>query len=126
MALVCPSCERIGSLRIVSWIALPPDSRSDEITLQVLACSRCDFTGVAVYEESRRGALDHESFRHIGYDVQPDTVVRIRHLINACPDRKNPRCQCASHRGLSSRNQFGRWDFLDDLDYSGTFTMRFR
>ena len=55
MSFACPECLT-KSLKITAKLELPPDSRSDEITVQVVACSRCGFAGVAVYEESRRGA----------------------------------------------------------------------
>ena len=63
MAFVCPECHTSESLRITRSLELPPDSRSDEITLQIIRCSSCRFAGVAVYEESRRGRLDDET-RH--------------------------------------------------------------
>jgi len=54
MAFQCPECKRDSSLRIVQRIEVPPDSRSDQITLQVVRCGSSQFEGIAVYEESRR------------------------------------------------------------------------
>jgi hypothetical protein len=126
MAFICPHCTRVGALRIVSRIELPPDSRSDEITLQIVTCAQCGFTGIAVYEESRRGALDSASFSHTGYYAEQNDVASIKRLIDACPTPKNPRCPCPSHRTLGHKNEFGRWDILDDLPDLGTFAMRLR
>lgn len=124
MAFICPNCSRVGALRIVSRIELPPDSRSDEISLQIVSCAQCGFVGIAVYGESRRGALDGESFNHIGYYVEQDDVAKLRRKIKACPTPKDPHCQCPSHRVLGHKNEFGRWDVLDDWVDLGTFSMR--
>jgi hypothetical protein len=59
MSFVGPECHA-NSLAITQSIELPPDGRSDEISLQIVACQACGFAGTAVYEESRRGALDSE------------------------------------------------------------------
>ncbi len=126
MAFICPNCSRVAALRIVSQIELPPDSRSDEITLQIVMCVQCGFAGIAVYKESRRGALDDESFSHTGYYVEHDDIARIQRQVRACPDPKNPRCQCPSHQALGHKNKCGRWDLLDDLADTGTFFMRLR
>ena len=56
MAFLCPDCSA-KSLIIAMRLELAPDSRWDEITLQTIACASCGFRGVAVYRESRRGAL---------------------------------------------------------------------
>ena len=66
MSFVCPEC-RGASLEIGPRMQLPSDSRSDDIAVQVLQCARCDFRGVAIYEESRRGASD--SWQHFGYHL---------------------------------------------------------
>ena len=42
MGFICPKCRGI-SLEITSTIELPPDSRSDEITVQILKCTKCGF-----------------------------------------------------------------------------------
>ncbi len=68
MPFQCPECST-KTLKITHKLELPPDSRSDEITLQIIECSGCGFGGIAVYEESRRGALDDDSFDHTGYRV---------------------------------------------------------
>ena len=66
MGFLCPKCLDY-SLNIVEKLELPPDSRSDEITLQIIKCEKCSFEGVAVYEEARRGNLDDYTFNHTGY-----------------------------------------------------------
>jgi hypothetical protein len=124
MPFQCPQCNTLASLRIVASLELPPDSRSDEITLQVIECARsqCGFVGLAVYEESRRGAED--TFHHTGYYVSAEDVRRVRRTIARCPKPRNPRCDCPAHRELGRKNAYGRWDALDDVEYTETFQLK--
>ena len=82
MALQCPDCT-LYTLQTAISIELPPDSRSDEIALQVVRCSQCGFSGLAVYEESRRGALDDESVDHRAYRVSAEAVAAVEKAIMA-------------------------------------------
>jgi hypothetical protein len=120
---VCPECSRHGSLRIVLSIELPPDSRSDEITFHIVDCSDCQFAGIAVYEESRRGPLGSESFHHTGYHVSKRQLRDLRKAIRSCPDRANWRCSCPAHQMLSRTDGGGRWDALRDLETTGAFAV---
>jgi hypothetical protein len=56
---------------------LPADDQWDEIAVQDLRCSSmgCGFRGIAVYEESRRGALDSECVVHTGYGMSSSNIV---------------------------------------------------
>ena len=121
MPFLCPSCKR-PHLEITCGIELPPDSRSDEITLQALHCSACSFAATAVYEESRRGSLDSECVNHEGYGFPPARVEEIEELIGRCPEPSRGSCQCASHR-LLGRTKGGRWSGLDDLAPVESFPM---
>jgi hypothetical protein len=123
MPFLCPQCSRHGSLRITLKIELPPDSRSDEITLQTVRCADCGFAGIAVYEESRRGALDSESFQHVGYEVAKNQLRELRKAIRSCPEPGNWRCPCAAHERLSKTDSSGRWSALHDLEIRGTFAL---
>ena len=123
MAFACPKCSIDDSLVIVIAIELAPDSRSDEIVIQVLQCGRCGFRGLAVYEESRRGALDSEAWEHTGYQVEEDVVNTIAGLIDHCPDRNNSDCSCQSHQILGQRDQNGRWNGIEKYEIKGTFPM---
>src|SRR2546425_2851433 len=100
MAFVCPECMTRGSLHVHSWIELPPDAHSDEITFQIAECSHCSFRAVALAEESRRGALASETGRHIGYRVRKDDWECWRDAIERCPDRSNKNCKCRAHKLL--------------------------
>jgi hypothetical protein len=124
MGLVCPECSAPQGLQIRAKIELPPDSRSDEITLQVVECSRCDFAGIAAYEESRRGGLDSESFSHVGYRVSSEAVGELRRMIRQCPQPGNARCECAAHAKLGSKDRDGRWSGLSELSSEGEFELR--
>ena len=123
MAFACPKCSIDDSLVIVIAIELAPDSRSDEIVIQVLQCGRCGFRGLAVYEESRRGALDSEAWEHTGYQVEEDVVNTIAGLINHCPDRNNSDCSCQSHQILGQRDQNGRWIGIEKYEMKGMFPL---
>jgi len=120
---VCPKCSHHGSLKIVLSIELPPDSRSDEITLQIVECSDCRFAGIAVYEESRRGPLDSESFDHTGYYASRDKLRDLGKAIRSCPEPRNPRCQCPAHQTLGKTDASGRWNALRDLETAETFPL---
>ena len=123
MPFVCPKCSS-KSLNIVSSIELPPDSRSDEIALQIVKCSRCKFEGLSVYQESRRGALDSESVDHRGYYANAEDIAAIRGKIDRCPDHRKGRCRCSAHRSLGRKNDLGRWIGLDKVDHEGTFQLK--
>jgi hypothetical protein len=109
MSFQCPDCKNRKTLQIIERIELPPDSRSDEITLQIVRCQRCQFEAVAIYEESRRGALDSESFDHYGYTIGQDELKALKGLIRRCSDPKNRRCRCESHSALKRKDASGRW-----------------
>lgn len=122
MGLQCPECGE-ARLMIEASVELPPDHRSDERTVQALRCAECDFTAIGRYEESRRGALDDESWSHIGYPAPPETVADLKRLANACPNPRKARCKCASHRRLS--RAFDEDDsVLPGVDWSHPFGIR--
>ena len=123
MPFQCPDCTTSGSLRITARLELPSDSRSDEIALQIVECTRCGFAGLAVYEESRRGALDEELVDHTGHHVSTATVKALRQAIRACPSPTNPHCACPTHKQYGRRDAGGRWDGLAGLDVKGVFRM---
>ena len=56
MPYTCPQCSKDDSLIVTAMIELLPDEWSDEIEVEIVECSCCRFRGVAVDEESRRGA----------------------------------------------------------------------
>ena len=108
MSFQCPRCSQ-SSLKIVKSIELAPDSRSDEISLQFVRCQDCKYEGLAVYEESTRGALDSESIDHYGYSVNQNLLRLIKSMINHCPQPRNARCNCPSHQKLTLHDKSGRW-----------------
>ena len=123
MAFICPQCTK-GAVVIKAAIELPPDSRSDEITLQVVACAVCDFSGVAVYQESRRGALGSESWDHYGYRANEKVVNELSRAIRSCPDTRDARCKCATHRRLAGTDRYGRWRVPPEIESGAVFAMR--
>ncbi len=65
----CPACEEF-KLEIKKSLDLGSDERSDEVAIQCVKCENCEFYGVTIYEESRRGARD--SFYHFGYEASKE------------------------------------------------------
>ena len=120
MSFTCPVCKN-NTLKITKSIELPPDSRSDEISLQLIHCGGCKFSGLAVYEESRRGVLGEDSFSHTGYRVSTDTLTALRTLIHSCPVPGNKNCNCKAHRVLGSRDQGMQWNGLAAFDLGDQF-----
>jgi hypothetical protein len=124
MSFRCPQCLTRHSLEITLSIELLPDRRSDEISLQVVSCSACAFRGLAVYEESRHGRSDSESWGHVGYWVSPDAVESVSAAIRSCPFPMNPRCTCAAHTSLGEQDVYGKWRGLLEMERGHTFKMR--
>jgi hypothetical protein len=123
--LVCPKCEA-GSLKIISSIELAPDSRSDEISVQITKCSQCGFNGLALYEASRRGALNRESVAHRGYYVNPAKLSALHRRIQQCPEPRSPQCHCEVHRAIGSVNTYGRWNGLKDILNTASYNIQLR
>jgi hypothetical protein len=109
MAFHCPDCKNLKTLQIINRIELPPDARSDEISLQIVKCNSCKFEAVAIYEESHRGALDSDVFDHYGYALDQKEIKGLKTLIRQCPEPKNLRCSCDTHTTLKRNDSFGRW-----------------
>lgn len=123
MPFYCPQCKNPGSLEISLSLELPADSRSDEITLQIVACSSCNFRGLAVYEESRRGVMDQDEFEHTGYYTVATGQAELFELMSSCPEPWNVHCQCQAHRTLGSHGPTGRWQGLQQLEQAASFMM---
>ena len=124
MPFLCPECSSHGSLRISLKLELPPDSRSDEIILQIVKCSDCGFEGIAVYEESRRGSLDEESVEHTAYRVTKGDLRSLRKTMKGCPKPSDWRCRCQAHRKLSRTDASGRWNALHGIGIQGSFAIK--
>lgn len=124
MSFRCPQCKTVDSLNIEMAIELPPDNKSQEITLQVVACQICAFRGLAVYEEARYGGAGEDGWVHTGYWVSSDAVDSVVAAISSCPQPNNPRCICQAHGELSQRNISQVWRGLLELERSHTFLMR--
>ncbi len=111
MAFICPSCKA-PSLESLLGMEFPPDGQSDEVTLQLLACKACGFLGASVYEESRRGSLDHESFHHFGWALSRDDHDTLRAAMMSCKKPNDARCTCKAHKLLGRTNDSNYWDGL--------------
>jgi hypothetical protein len=109
MSFQCPQCLASSSLEINWSLSLQPDCRSDEICLQVIACTQCGFSGLAVYEESQRGPLDTQHWDHTGYRAALSLVQAVEQAVRECKDPMNPDCACAAHRLYNLRDAHLRW-----------------
>ena len=123
MGFHCPACHTAGSLLIKQRLELPPDSRSDEITLQIVRCGHCKFEGIAIYEESRRGGLGGESVDHHGYYARESDLQRLKKLLRQCPQPRSSRCDCAAHRQLGAKDKSGRWAGLAGIELGRRFVI---
>ena len=121
MSYFCPQCAT-GSVEVVCSLELPPDSWWDEIALQAIACARCDFRGLAVYEESRRGALDSEVVNHRGHWVAPETLSAFIEGVAVCPAPGDRACGCVNHEKWGRSDASGRW--LGVPESTGEFPLR--
>lgn len=108
MSFICPDCSG-RRLRIASSLELPPDGWWDEIALQVVQCPECGFRGAAVYEESRRGALDSEAWNHRGLRLAEGPLRTLIEDVAACPEPTSPGCRCATHQRWGRTDAAGRW-----------------
>jgi len=95
----CPRCEE-EQLEICQSFELPPGARWDEESLQMIACNSCESAGLAVYQESRRGASDEESVHHEGAFLPMKELMTVRATLLLCPEPSNGRCGCAAHKEL--------------------------
>lgn len=120
MSFICPDCSG-RRLRIASSLELPPDRWWDEIALQVVECPDCGFRGAAVFEESRRGALDSEASNHRGHRLPPALLQSLVQGIAACPEPRNPDCRCAAHLEWGRIDAAGQWRGLPESE--GTFPL---
>ena len=81
MSLLCACCD-CYTLKIKYAVEIYPDQNYDECSVQVVKCSNCQFEGIAIYEESRRGSLDSESFSHLAYKVPASKIELFYFLID--------------------------------------------
>jgi hypothetical protein len=121
----CPQCTTPKSLKIKHSLELPPDSRSDEISLQIVNCASCGFNGIAVYQESRRGRFGDESIDHIGYRINTQDLISLKTQINRCPQPGNPKCACIVHRQLGKKDKSGRWTGLERFQLDQRYQMEY-
>lgn len=110
MALICPECKS-HSLHLFQTLEFPPDGGDDEIALQVVRCAKCAFHALAVYRESRRGALGCESVRHEACRVSEENFQTVVARMQQCPNPSDSRCQCPTHMSLGQPTNDG-WDGL--------------
>lgn len=110
-------------LNIVQSIELPPDVRSDEISLQLVSCAlnTCGFRDIAIYEESRRGALDSDHWDHTGFHVSSGGFEELQVAIAACPEPSNTSCPCDSHKKLGNVSSTGRWQPPEGVKWGSAF-----
>lgn len=123
MPFKCPKCLG-ASMKITSSIELPPDSRSDEITVQTIKCTKCGFTGLEIYEETRRGSLNEDCIHNYGIYIDNLTYESMKKTFRQCPKPKESDCQCKTHHSLNQVNEFGRWNWLERFSQKKSFELQ--
>ncbi|HUS63973.1 MAG TPA: hypothetical protein VMZ28_05480 [Kofleriaceae bacterium] len=93
---LCPRCAATA-LDIAGVVDLGADDDSDDRSLQQIACTACPFTGVAFYEESRRGSGD--AYHHTAHDA-PAAAAALARALAACPTPRAASCTCPAHEDL--------------------------
>jgi hypothetical protein len=83
---------------------LMPGGDDDEVTLQTIACDACGFKGIAVYRESRHGALGQKLWHHHGHAISEKFLEAIQLALLKCPDPGNRCCRCETHAAFGGRN----------------------
>jgi len=122
---VCPRCGAKG-LKIVKSMDLPPDRRSDDVILQITECHSCSFKGLALYEESRRGAMGGESFEHTGFWPSDEALTKVEAIFSFCSYLRDKRCGCEGHKRAVLATSCGkkwRLAILDEYGCEKVFVM---
>lgn len=96
---LCPVCQQ-KQIQIGNSVELQPKDRWDEETLQLIDCEACQSAGLAIYQESRQGALDRETVNHEGAFVPLSDLLSVRATLLLCPQPEARDCGCAAHREL--------------------------
>lgn len=122
MSLICPRCDA-HSLEIIRALELSSDASSDEITVQQIACAGCGLHGAAVYQESRRGRLDAESWDHSGFILEDADYRRLDGLMRACPNPASRDCTCGAYTYFNQLDPAGHWRGLAGFQVSTPFPM---
>lgn len=123
MAFECPSCKA-NALDITLSLEFPSDAQSDEITLQIVNCANCQFQGITVYQESRRGSLDSEAWHHDGYQISKSAMEALSKEMELCPAPGNSDCTCLTHKSLGKVDEQQYWDGLKGIEIERQFNMR--
>lgn len=118
MPLQCPKCKR-PRLQVQKSMELGSDERSDEVALQIVHCPACGFKAVAIYEESRRGALDDEAIHHTAYPTDKEALKELRDIFASCGDPNDAKCTCGGYQRaremLSKRSERPGVDWQDPM-----------
>lgn len=77
MNWICPNCRK-PTAEVTHSAEVGPDGDDDEVTVQLVKCGDCNFSGIAVYRENRRGRLDSEHWRHDGYRLAPNDMTQLQ------------------------------------------------
>lgn len=100
------------------------DAWSDDICLQLASCQACGQKTVLLYEESRRGSLDSDSWSHLGYLLEESTARELHHWFSLCPAKDDTSCGCCAHRHLSRTDSSGCWDGLEGFVLGSRFFVK--
>lgn len=79
--LVCPRCDAL-TLEVTHQMSVD-DAAWDEVALQAVRCTSCDFTAGAIYEESRRGNPKGETVHHTGLPMAQEVYDELAATLDA-------------------------------------------
>lgn len=108
MGFKCPNCSDY-TLKITQNLDLPPDRDSDEISIQIIKCLKCNLETISVYKESRRGNLNEYSYQHTGYMLPQQELNKIKRHI-----RYNPKC-------FETYDESHRWIWINSQNPKESF-----
>ncbi|GEM_PF-976297 len=109
MPFECPQCQVKNSLQILTTLELGPAAGADETMIQLTECSHCEFQALAIYQESRGGALEGEAFSHQGYPLAKEQFQLLTDLFRVCPDGFKRMCGCQAHQELARHAALQDW-----------------
>ena len=99
---ICPDCCGTGTLTSSATIELTPDDLWDEICLNLVACSACEFRGAILGLKSPgHGDLGEDTGDMTSYRLGPASWEAICAVIYSCPSPNRRMCKCQAHQELS-------------------------
>ena len=101
MIPACPVCSKEMELRLRCEVM--PTDLFDDATLLLYRCHLMTHAAaLALVQTERRGSLDDETIDELAIPIAEHTLLRLRRLGDACPNRDDRNCACAWHKECSA------------------------